>query len=89
MNVATEGEESGDVHDLNQNNEGSMTGSIQQSEDDLGLLDSGGGTMINHSLESGEGDNNDLPPDYLQALQSVKFDQSRQLKRELSQNEKQ
>ena len=29
MNVATEGEESGDVHDLNQNNEGSITGSVQ------------------------------------------------------------
>ena len=28
MNVATEGEESGDVHDLNQNNEGSITGSV-------------------------------------------------------------
>ena len=30
--------------------------------------------MINHSLESGNEDNDDLPPDYLQALQSVKFD---------------
>ena len=65
MNVATEGEESADVHDLNQNNEGSMSGSVQQSEDDLGLLDSGGGTMINHSLESGNEDSNDLPPDYM------------------------
>ena len=68
MNVTTDGEESGDKHDLNQNNEGSITGSVLQSEDDLGLLDSGGGTMINHSLETGEEDNSDLPADYMQAL---------------------
>ena len=72
MNVATdEQEEAGDKHDLNQNNEVSLLESLQQSEDDLGLLDSGGGTMINHSLETGEEDNSELPADYLQALQSV------------------
>ena len=65
VNVTTDGEESGDKHDLNQNNEGSITGSVLQSEDDLGLLDSGGGTMINHSLETGEEDNSDLPADYM------------------------
>ena len=59
-----------DIPDSNSANEEnkSNSGSNQQSEDDPGLLDSGGGTMINHSVVIGEdGDTEpDLPAlDYL------------------------
>ena len=46
--------------------------------------------MINHSVVIGEDTEPDSPAlDYLQALQSVKFDQSRQRQRELLEGEQQ
>ena len=45
--------------------------------------------MINHSVVIGEDTEPDLPPDYLQALQSVKLDYSRQRQRELLENDQQ
>ena len=45
--------------------------------------------MINHSVVIGEDTEPDLPLDYLQALQSVKLDYSRQRQRELLENDQQ
>ena len=83
INITTDEEESAEdevaaeLPDLNSGVEEdkSNSGSNQQSEDDAGMLDSGGGTMINHSVVIGEDTEPDSPAlDYLQALQSVKLD---------------
>ena len=71
INVTTDDEESeemavdqNDFNSVNEENK-SNSGSNQQSEDDPGMLDSGGGTMINHSVVIGEDTEPDLPLDYL------------------------